>query len=110
MNPLNDSDSDSTSIPQNVKDITMLQQKVAQLEAILKDYRNKENNNGRRNSDDYGVHVEVQTPSVSDYPMNTPNILAETPSMVNNNQHNNHHVDFKNEYKKASQQSKGNIV
>eukprot|EP00486_Rosalina_sp_Unknown_P012720 CAMPEP_0201597164 /NCGR_PEP_ID=MMETSP0190_2-20130828/193719_1 /ASSEMBLY_ACC=CAM_ASM_000263 /TAXON_ID=37353 /ORGANISM="Rosalina sp." /LENGTH=215 /DNA_ID=CAMNT_0048057983 /DNA_START=2762 /DNA_END=3409 /DNA_ORIENTATION=- len=109
MNGIGDSDSDSTSIPENVKNITMLQQKVSQLEAILKEYRNKENINGRRDSDEpYGVSVNVSTPSVSDYPLNTPNILAETPSTVN--PHNNHHVDFKSEYKKASQQSKGNIV
>ena len=104
-NNIGDSDSDSTSIPEKVKRITHLQKRVAELEAILKEYRNKENDN-RRNSDDNDYRVlNVQTPSVSDYPLNTPNILNETPSVTQNN-----HSHFQTDYKKIVNQSKGNIV
>merc|ERR1719295_675558 len=47
-----DYDSDSASIPEKVKRIAMLQQKVSQLESILQEYRKKETRGGFGRVDD----------------------------------------------------------
>merc|ERR1711933_368544 len=87
MDIIADSDSDaSTSIPQKVKRITLLQKKVAQLEAILKEYRNKEMN--RNNGDDQDNDNDVEYDNKNGF------LFDQEPS---------------NQYKKNSQ-SKGNIV
>lgn len=95
---LHDSDSDSTSIPEKVKRITMLQQKVAQLESILQEYRKKEksSHHGSETGADYAA---VMTPSASEYPMLSPNTLEDTLSAPPND----------SEIKKTNG-SKGNIV
>lgn len=92
-------DSDSASIPEKVKRITLLQQKVAQLESILQEYRNKERSNNRNrnsidnvpNNNQQDEEQSIATPpvsvSISDYPLETNNV-----------------------HKRFTPQSKGNIV